>query len=80
MFTRMCSSWELGHGDWTAIPQRGLMMTTGREPKRRKDRYGEKVGPKREKIQVGECLWRKAGQPWKHGIIAESHGADGAIT
>ena len=56
------------------------MMTTGREPKRRKDRYGEKVGPKREKIQVGECLWRKAGQPWKHGIIAESHGADGAIT
>ena len=59
--TRICS-WELEHRDWREIPGWGLLLTAGRQPK------GQEEGD-----SSGECLWRKARQPWRQGATAESH-------
>ena len=66
--TRMCS-WELERSDWREIPGWGLLLTAGRQPK------GQEEGD-----SSGECLWRKARQPWRQGATAESHREGGAST
>ena len=64
------SGWELEFRDHGAIPSATAAVDC-RETER------EEV---REEIMVGNCLWRKARQPWKQGDTAESHVRGGAIT
>ena len=66
---RKCSSWELEHRDWRAIPGQGLLLTAGRQPKG--------TGGRRSH---GKCLWRKAKQTWSQGDTAESHTGDRAMS
>ena len=67
-FPGRCSCWELEFRNCGAIPGRGLLLTAERGIE---GMWGD-CG--------GNCLRRKAGQPWKQGDTAESHIAGRAIT
>ena len=65
---RKCSSWELEHRDWRAMPGQGLLLTAERQPKGTCGRCS------------GKCLWRKAKHTWSQGDTTESHTGDRAIS
>ena len=62
------SGWELEFRECGTVPGRGLLLTV----ERLRGCEGGDCG--------GNCLWRRAGQPWKQGDTAESRVGSGATT